>query len=196
MMKKQMNIVLNEDSESGLIPEDEEGNLKMAVGATNIRKKMMYSRKVFAVISSIFLVYAIGNMTLFITPGVREFVQQYRLIYLCAPLPIISKLLLSGVERMSHPPRFSFLIPSFLLHLLAIFLSITSLSLYLDTELVYFSCFVVFINMCQLLLYTLQNYSILSASKMLLLLTVTTSVNSFSSQLFFPYSHSHTSKLY
>lgn len=172
-------VLIEDDDEDSVIPDDEEGNLKMAVGATNTRKKMAYSRKVFAAISSVFLVYAIGNMTLFITPGVREFVQQYRLVYLCAPLPLISKLFISAVERMSHSPKLSLLIPIFLLHLLAVFLSITSVSLHLDTELVYFSCFVVFMNTCQLVFYTLQNYSILSTFKMLVLLTGTTSINSF-----------------
>lgn len=151
----------------------------MAVGTTNMRKKMVYSRKVFAAISSVFLIYAIGNMTLFITPGVREFVQQYRLVFLCAPLPLISKLLISGIERISHPPKLALLVPIFLLHLLAVFLSVTSLSLHFDTELVYFSCFIVFMNTCQLVFYTLQNYSMLSPVKMFLLLTVTSSVNSF-----------------
>ncbi|UMM36877.1 hypothetical protein L5515_008845 [Caenorhabditis briggsae] len=62
----------DDDAES-MTPEDEnEGNLKMAVGATNTRKIMVYSRKVFSVVSCIFLAYALGNMTLFITPGVRE----------------------------------------------------------------------------------------------------------------------------
>lgn len=41
---------------------DDEGNLKMAVGATNTKKKMIYSRKIFAVVSVIFLIYAIGKI--------------------------------------------------------------------------------------------------------------------------------------
>ncbi|KAF1750811.1 hypothetical protein GCK72_017362 [Caenorhabditis remanei] len=138
-----MRTIEEEDDE---FPED--GNLKMAVGAMNTRKKMIYSRKVFAVISAIFLIFAIGNMTLFITPGVREFVQQYRiLVYLCTPLPIVSKLLITFVERISSINRPSLLlIPVFILHLLAIFLSFTALSLFFDTEIVYFSCFIIFMN--------------------------------------------------
>lgn len=186
-----MRVSIDDDEVS--IPEDEDGKLKMAVGATNTRKKMVYSRKVFSLISVIFLVFAIGNMTLFITPGVREFVQQYHfLVYLCTPLPFISKLLISGVERISQPPNLTFLLPVFILHLLALFLSLTSLSLYFDTEIVYFSCFIVFMNTCQLVFYTLQNYSILSASRMFILQVVTSTVNSFLLPIFlsifvFPY---------
>lgn len=186
-----MQVPIDDDHAS--IPDDEDGKLKMAVGVTNTRKKMVYSRKVFSVISFIFLVFAIGNMTLFITPGVREFVQQYNfLVYLCTPLPIISKIIISGVERLSHPPNLYMLLPAFILHLLAIFLSMTSLSLYFDTEIVYFSCFVIFMNTCQLVFYTLQNYSILSASRMFLLLAVTSTLNSFFLPIFlsifvFPY---------
>lgn len=174
-------VSIDENEEELETPEDEGKNLKMAVGATNTRKKMIYSRKVFSVISTIFLIFAIGNMTLFITPGVREFVQQHQeLVYLCTPLPLISKLVISGVERTStsHLPKLAFLIPVFILHLLAIFLSATSLSLFFDTEILYFSSFVIFMNTCQLVFYTFQNYSILSASKMFVLLIVTTVVNS------------------
>ncbi|EFO92833.1 hypothetical protein CRE_18217 [Caenorhabditis remanei] len=122
-----------------------------------------------------------GNMTLFITPGVREFVQQYRiLVYLCTPLPIVSKLLITFVERISSINRPSLLlIPVFILHLLAIFLSFTALSLFFDTEIVYFSCFIIFMNTCELIFYTLQNYSIFSSSRMLLLLIITSLINTF-----------------
>lgn len=162
--------------EEGSIPSEDgdEGTLKMAVGATNTRKKMEYSRKVLATISTIFLVFAIGNMTLYITPGVREFVQQYRLVYLCAPLPLLSKLLLTVIPSQA-PPLF---IPVFLLHLLSIFLSFTSISLHFDTEIVYFSCFIIFMNTLQLVFYTLQNYSILSNFRMFLVLIATSSLNS------------------
>ncbi|CAO4380675.1 unnamed protein product [Caenorhabditis nigoni] len=184
----------NEDDAESMIPEDEdEGNLKMAVGATNTRKIMVYSRKVFSVVSCIFLAYAIGNMTLFITPGVREFVQQYHfLVYLCTPLPLISKVLISGVERLSHPPKLPLLYFVFILHLLAIFLSFTSLSLFFDTEIIYFSCFIIFMNIILLVFYTLQNSSVLSSARMFILLAVTTSVNSvllptFLSIFVFPY---------
>lgn len=172
---------------------DDEGNLKMAVGATNTKKKMIYSRKIFAVVSVIFLIYAIGNMTLFITPGVREFVQQFKIfLYLCVPLPIISKILISGVERVSHPPKLHLIIPVFLVHLLAIFLSATTLSLTFDTELVYFSCFIIFMNTGQLVFYTLQNYLVLTPLKMLILLIATSSLNSIFLQILlsifvFPY---------
>ncbi|CAR99636.1 Protein CBG27213 [Caenorhabditis briggsae] len=183
----------DDDAES-MTPEDEnEGNLKMAVGATNTRKIMVYSRKVFSVVSCIFLAYALGNMTLFITPGVREFVQQYHfLVYLCTPLPLISKILISGIERLSHPPKLPLLYLVFILHLLAIFLSFTSLSLFFDTEIAYFSCFIIFMNLILLVFYTLQNSSVLSAPRMFLLLIVITSVNSvllptFLSIFVFPY---------
>lgn len=181
------------DDDDVAVSEDEEGNLKMAVGATNTRKKIVYSRKVFSAMSCISLAFAMGNMTLFITPGVREFVQQYHfLVYLCTPLPLISKFMILSVERLSHPPKITFMFPVFILHLLAIFLCVTSMSLYFDTEIVYFSCFVIFMNTCQLVFYTLQNYSLLSSSQMFFLLLVTSSVNSFLLPIFlsifvFPY---------
>ncbi|PIC28529.1 hypothetical protein B9Z55_020408 [Caenorhabditis nigoni] len=54
----------NGDDAESLIPEDEdEVNLKMAVGATNTRKIMVYSRKVFSVVSCIFLAYALATAT-------------------------------------------------------------------------------------------------------------------------------------
>ncbi|CAI2354118.1 unnamed protein product [Caenorhabditis sp. 36 PRJEB53466] len=176
-----ISIEESDGEDESIFPEEEEtgGKLKMAVAATNKRKRRAYARKVYALLTIVFAVYAIGNMVLFITPGVREFIQQYRLVYIFAPLPIVSRLLISSAQF--HP---LLLIPSFLLHLLAIFLSATSISLTFDTELFYFSCFTIFLNLTHLVLYTLQNCcSLSSLPKTLAFLAVSSSANAFFLQI-------------
>lgn len=58
----QMSNLLVDDEDDSIFPEDG-GRLKMAIGATNTRKKMVYSRKVFAMLTVIFFVYATGEKT-------------------------------------------------------------------------------------------------------------------------------------
>lgn len=124
-----------------------------------------------------------GSMMLFITPGVREFVQQYHLIYIFLPLPVVSKILISVVEGFRHPPSPLLIFPTFLIHLLAIFLSFACFSLNFDTEIVYFSCFVICGNFFQLILYSFQNMYYFPPITMFVFLIVTSVSGSFFLQI-------------
>uniref|UniRef100_A0A8R1E0I7 Uncharacterized protein n=1 Tax=Caenorhabditis japonica TaxID=281687 RepID=A0A8R1E0I7_CAEJA len=182
------------DSEDEEIFPDESGKMS-SVETANTRKKMRYLRKVFAVLALIFLIYAGACMTLFITPGVREFVQQHHSIfYLCVSLPIVSTLLNSFLKRLNFKNALLAAFVGFSLHLLSIFLAFTTISLFFDTEILYFSCFTVFLNLLILVLYTFQSYKFLTPLQMLVLLIAATAPNVLFVELFlaifdFPYIH-------
>ncbi|CAI5451707.1 unnamed protein product [Caenorhabditis angaria] len=128
----------------------------------------------------IFAIMGFINFCLFITIGVREYVQQYPMIYsLCLMSPVISTII---IKSINGPILVKIL--SFLAHLTAIFLFFTSIGLSYDIELFYVFHFTTSLNCLYAFLYSIQPKYHLNPKEMAIFSIISSIINASFVQLF------------
>ncbi|CAD6186700.1 unnamed protein product [Caenorhabditis auriculariae] len=131
---------MDEELEDELLPDGIKESGTVAVCHQNLRRRMVYRRFLYAVLAAQCLVVALVTSVLFMTPGVRAFVQQHQEIFLmCLAAPIASGLIMRKFRRV---PFLS--IVFHLLHTAALTLFSAGVTAYFDMEVLYLSAFINF----------------------------------------------------